>query len=159
MMDLPIVYFSSTIYIQFHDHKERSYFACNKNYLKILPFFFIDFSSTNHYSDKVYRKNRVISIHKCPKIHFNRAYTVRQASVFMMEKNYRYLGKLPYLPYCMVRDPSRHINSRAFQSPPCSRMCRDFRRHRRFLRNHWDLSGPIHIGMLLVARRNHSRKF
>jgi hypothetical protein len=31
-------------------------------------------------------------------------------------------------------------------------------RHRRFLSNHQDLWGPIHIGMLLVKRRNHSRK-
>ena len=52
--------------------------------------------------------------------------TVIYGSVFMMEKNYWYLGNLPYLTYFTVRDPSRHINSCAFQSPPCSQMCRDF---------------------------------
>jgi hypothetical protein len=49
----------------------------------------LQFHSTRFYQilpSPFYRKNRVISIHKCPKIHFNCAYTVRQASVFIAMK-------------------------------------------------------------------------
>jgi hypothetical protein len=102
-----------------------------------------------------YRKNQVISTHKCQKTYFTCAYTVSQASVFMMEKNICLLAIYPI--YLIVRHD--HSNSRAFRSAPCSRMCRDFWQHRRLLSNHHELWGPIHIGVLLVTKRNNSRKF
>ena len=57
----------------------------------------------------------------------------------------------------MVQDPSCHINSCAFNlsTPlPCMWMWHDFRLHGRFLNNHLELWGPMHIGMLLVQRES-----
>ena len=50
-----------------------------------------------------YRKIRIVSTRKCPKIHFNYTYTVIEASLFITVKKYWYLENLPLLPYCTVR--------------------------------------------------------
>ncbi len=54
-------------------------------------------------ADGHYRKTRILSTHKCQKIHLDVTYIVVKASVVIVVKKYWYPSHLPYLPHCKVR--------------------------------------------------------
>ena len=103
---------------------------------------FMNFCCNDIKGKQLYHKTRILSNHKCQKIHLDFTYNLSKASIFDTVKNYWYPDNLAYLYQGSHMYPSRHLTSLACPCCPpihyVRKMCGDFRQHPRFLGNYME---------------------